>query len=144
MNVPINTSAANAGDERDNPLGPENTPYDVLGGDARVRELVDAFYDIMDERYGTLRDTHVKGLTLARERLYEFLSGWLGGPQLFVEKHGHPRLRKRHAHVVVDEKSVSDWIACMGEAMDAMGIEGDLRGFLDSRFSHTAHFMQNA
>ena len=140
MNVPLNTNKS----ESDNPpFGPDYTPYEAIGGDERVRALTDTFYDIMDERYPALRALHEENLEKSRQRLYEFLSGWLGGPQLFIQRHGHPRLRMRHAHVAIDQSGVDDWLACMGEAMDELGIEGDLRGFLDTRFAHTANFMRN-
>ena len=139
MNIPINTSDQPTDGE---PFGPENTPYDALGGDERVRALTDTFYDLMDEKYERLRAMH-DDLPKSRRMLYEFLSGWLGGPQLFLERHGHPRLRMRHAHVPIDQAGVEDWLACMGEAMDTLGIAGELRAFLDARFDHTANFMRN-
>ncbi|CAE7200853.1 unnamed protein product [Symbiodinium necroappetens] len=110
---------------------------EALGGDARVRELVETFYDVMDEKYAHLRGLHAEDLTNSRLTLYEFLSGWLGGPSIYIQKYGHPRLRMRHAHVVIDDRGVMEWISCMDEAMDALGIEGDLRAFLDQRFAHT-------
>ncbi len=79
----------------------------------------------------------------SRQKLYEFLSGWLGGPQLYIEKHGHPRLRARHMPFPIDEDAARQWLGCMARAMDDRGISGQLRGFLESRFTHTAMFMQN-
>lgn len=140
MNLPINMS--NKGDGSP-PFGPDYTPYEAIGGDERVRALTDTFYDIMEEKYPELRALHVEDLDHSRQRLYEFLSGWLGGPQLFIERHGHPRLRMRHGHVAIDQSGVDDWLACMGEAMDTLEITGDLREFLDTRFTHTANFMRN-
>jgi len=86
-------------------FGPDNTPYDALGGDERVRTLVDTFYDHMDsdEDFATIRKLHPDDLASSREKLYEFLSGWLGGPQLYIEKHGHPRLRGRHMPFPIGE-----------------------------------------
>ncbi|MEQ9616789.1 MAG: group II truncated hemoglobin [Phycisphaerales bacterium] len=141
MNVPINTPKGESGGAS---FGPDRTPYEALGGDARVRELVETFYDLMEEKYAHLRGLHAEDLTNSRLTLYEFLSGWLGGPSLYIQKYGHPRLRMRHAHVVIDDRGVTEWLSCMGEAMDSLGIEGDLRAFLDERFAHTARFMQNA
>jgi len=125
-------------------FGPSNLPYDAIGGEAGVRGLVEAFYDQIERDSPLLLEMHGGDLTTSRERLFEFLSGWLGGPQLFVEKHGHPRLRMRHGHVRIDQSGVEEWMRCMRGAMDARGIEGPVRGFLEMRFQHTAEFMRNA
>ena len=124
-------------------FGPTNTPYDAVGGEEGVRELVRAFYDTMDRESPMLVELHGGDLTKSRERLFEFLSGWLGGPQLYLEKHGHPRLRMRHAHVRVDDAGVEEWLRCMHSAMDERGIAGPIREFLEARFRHTAEFMRN-
>jgi hemoglobin len=127
------------------PFGPDNTPYDAIGGDVRVRELVDTFYDHMrdDPAFATIRALHPDDLTESREKLYMFLSGWLGGPPLYIEKHGHPRLRARHAPFAIGDAERDQWLACMGCAMDGCGIDGELRAFLDQRFAHVADFMRN-
>jgi hemoglobin len=109
-----------------------------------VRGLVEAFYDRVERDSPMLLEMHGGDLAKSRERLFEFLSGWLGGPQLFVERHGHPRLRMRHAHVRIDQSGVEEWMRCMRGAMDDRGIEGPLRRFLEERFLHTAQFMRNA
>lgn len=126
-------------------FGPDNTPYAALGGDRRVRELVDTFYDHMDthETFATIRSLHPDDLSSSREKLYEFLSGWLGGPQLYIEKHGHPRLRGRHAPFPIGETERDQWLACMNRAMDDCHIDGDIREFLNQRFAHVADFMRN-
>jgi hemoglobin len=129
-----------------NPLfGPNHTPYDALGGDERVRSLVDRFYDHMDqdEEFATIRSLHPDDLTSSRQKLYEFLSGWLGGPQLYIEKHGHPRLRGRHMPFPIGETERDQWLACMNRAMDDCGIECDIRAFLNQRFAHVADVMRN-
>ncbi len=126
-------------------FGPDHTPYDAIGGDARVRELTDRFYDRMDAEpaYRVIRDLHPADLDEARQKLYEFLSGWMGGPQLYMQRRGHPRLRMRHAPFPIGEAERDQWLACMRDAMDAMGIDGDLRAFLEQRFAHVADFMRN-
>ena len=125
--------------------GPDHTPYDAVGGDTAVRSLADAFYGFMDSNpaYKELRALHGPDLGPMQVTFYEFLSGWLGGPQLYVQKHGHPRLRMRHARFPIDESMRDQWLSCMGEAMDQLGIEGDIRAFLDARFAHVADFMRN-
>lgn len=126
-------------------FGPDNTPYDAIGGDAAVRALVAAFYDHMDldQEFAGIRALHPERLDAAREKLYEFLSGWLGGPQLYVQKHGHPRLRGRHAPFPIGESERDQWLACMGRAMDDCGVKGELRAFLEAKFAQVADFMRN-
>jgi hemoglobin len=125
------------------PFGPDNLPYDAIGGDAGVRTLVDAFYDRIRDSSPSLRDMHPPDDAESREKLYEFLSGWLGGPQLYTAKRGHPRLRMRHAPFPIDQAGVDEWLRCMTEAIDANGITDPLRAFLLARFTHTANFMRN-
>ncbi|HRP63122.1 MAG TPA: group II truncated hemoglobin [Phycisphaerales bacterium] len=126
-------------------FGPDNTPYTAIGGDAAVRALVDTFYDYMDREpaFATIRALHPPDLATSREKLYEFLSGWLGGPQLYIEKYGHPRLRGRHMPFPIGETERDQWLACMKLALDERNITGDIRTFLDSRFAHVADFMRN-
>lgn len=127
------------------PFGPSRTPFDAIGGDAAVRGLVDHFYDLMDRtpEFAQIRSLHKPDLSEARQKLYEFLSGWLGGPPLYEQKHGHPRLRGRHTPFVIGDPQRDQWIACMSRAMDDRRISGDLRTFLDARFRHVADFMRN-
>lgn len=132
-----------AGDRSGVPFGPGRLPYDEMGGMEGVRALVDAFYDRVRDESEVMRRLHPEDLTESREKLFEFLCGWLGGPQLYVQKHGHPRLRMRHMPFHIDGEAVEEWLRCMRGAMDARGIGGELRGFLEQRFEHTARFMQN-
>ena len=126
-------------------FGPENTPYDMLGGEQTVRRLVDRFYDHMDAdaEFAGIRSLHAPTLDSTREKLFEFLSGWLGGPPLYIEKHGHPRLRGRHTPFPIGESERDQWLACMAKAMDEGEISGDVRAFLNARFAHVANFMRN-
>lgn len=98
---------------------PEASPYERLGGDAVVRALVDAFYDYMDTlpEAMTIRAMHPSDLTESRDKLYWFLSGWLGGPPMFVERRGHPRLRARHFPFAVDAEAKRAWMRCMEKAL---------------------------
>lgn len=127
------------------PFSAANTPYAALGGDAAVRALVDIFYDTMDRdsAFARVRALHKPTLDEARDKLYEFLCGWLGGPQLYVQKHGHPRLRSRHMPFAIGEAERDLWLACMKMALDERGVSGELRAFLDQRFRHVADFMRN-
>ena len=96
------------------------TPYEALGGADAVRRLVDRFYDLMDElpeTYG-LRQLHPADLTGSRQSLFEFLSGWFGGPPLYIEKKGHPRLRMRHMPFAIGPGERDQWMLCMRTALD--------------------------
>ncbi|MAC19251.1 MAG: hypothetical protein CMJ23_06140 [Phycisphaerae bacterium] len=126
-------------------FGPDRTPFDVLGGEVRVRGLADAFYDHMDQDadFATIRALHPEDLAESRQKFHDFLCGWLGGPQHYLEKHGHPRLRMRHAPFSIGDAERDQWLGCMARAMDDLAIEGELRGFLDARFSQVADFMRN-
>ena len=121
------------------------TPYQLLGGDARVRELVDRFYDLMDfePQYARLRAVHGSALESAREKLYMFLSGWLGGPSLYIDRYGHPMLRARHLPFAIGEVERDQWMACMTQAMEDCGVEPGLRSFLLQSLSGTADWMRN-
>ena len=121
------------------------TPYALLGGDAAVRALVDRFYDLMDlePQYAELRALHAPDLAHAREKLHLFLSGWLGGPSLYIERHGHPMLRARHLPFPIGIRERDQWTACMEQAMVERSVEADLRGRLRQSFFKTADWMRN-
>jgi hemoglobin len=126
----------------------EDTPFQRLGGEEAVSALAEAFYDAMDASEPGLARLHVleedgKVSRGTRQRFGLFLMGWLGGPQHYQERHGHPRLRMRHGHVPVDTTMRDAWLRCMRKAMDARGITGGLRRFLEERFSQTADFLRN-
>lgn len=123
----------------------ELTPYQLLGGESVLRRLVDRFYDIMDSdpRARELRAVHGPDLTHSRDKLFMFLSGWLGGPSLYIEKYGHPRLRARHLPFAVDETARDQWMLCMRQAMDEIPMEDALRKHLDEALFNTADFMRN-
>ena len=99
------------------------TPYQLLGGDAQVRKLVDHFYDLMDfePKYAQLRTVHGSTLESARDKLYMFLSGWLGGPSLYIDRFGHPMLRARHLPFAIGTVERDQWMACMAQAMEELG-----------------------
>ena len=123
----------------------KRTPYDLLGGDAVVRGLVDRFYDLMNTEptFAGIRRLHKADLSQAREKLYLFLSGWLGGPQLYAQRFGHPALRARHLPFAIGEAERDLWLACMSRAMEEMGIDEGLRRSLGDAFFKTADWMRN-
>ena len=120
----------------------------MLGGADRVRALVESFYDAMSEREPELAHLHecdADGRVARgpRDRFALFLIGWLGGPQDYIEQHGHPRLRMRHGRVPVGVSMRDAWLRSMTVALDAQGITGDVRTFLDARFAEVADFLRN-
>jgi hemoglobin len=121
------------------------TLYEQIGGEEKVRTLVDLFYDIMnsDEKAKTIRELHPENLTMSREKLFLFLSGWLGGPALYVEKYGHPRLRARHLPFAIGSVERDEWLYCMREAMTQLKFDDLTRGQLEGAFFKTADFMRN-
>ena len=127
------------------PPTPDLPPYDLLGGEAAVRRLVDRFYELMGEtpEYYVIRKLHPQDLSGSREKLFTFLSGWLGGPQLYVEKHGHPMLRARHLGFSIGVAERDAWLACMKQAMADCEVEPKLRDFLLQSLGGTADWMRN-
>jgi hemoglobin len=121
------------------------TPYALLGGDAGVRALVERFYDLMDlePRYAAIRQLHAADLAHAREKLYLFLSGWLGGPSLYIERYGHPMLRARHLPFPIGTRERDQWMACMAQAMLEQGLDDALFQRLRQAFAQTADWMRN-
>lgn len=123
----------------------QDSIYALLGGADAVKRMVDRFYDLMDSdpRYAGIRALHPADLAGSREKLYLFLSGWLGGPQLYVARHGHPRLRARHLPFEIGIAERDAWMACMKQAMADVGVEPDLQAHLTEAFFGTADFMRN-
>lgn len=127
---------------------PSNTgpsPFELVGGEARVRELVDRFYDLMDldDDLHALRATHGDSLDSARDKLFWFLCGWLGGPNYYIERFGHPRLRMRHLPFSIGEIERDQWVTCMGRAMQDVGLPDVLQERLLASFFSTADWMRN-
>jgi hemoglobin len=122
-----------------------STPFEWIGGEARVRELVDRFYDLMDleQAYAQLRAVHGSELDDARQKLFWFLCGWLGGPQHYTERFGHPRLKQRHMPFKVGLAERDQWLACMDQAMGEAAVPEDLRARLNKAFFQTADWMRN-
>lgn len=121
------------------------TPYDRLGGAAALRTLVQRFYQIMDELpevYG-IRKLHPQDLQSSEDKLYMFLSGWLGGPPLFAEQFGHPMLRRRHLPFSIGEAERDQWLLCMKLAMEEVIPDALLRTQLYAALAPLADHMRN-
>lgn len=122
-----------------------HTPYARLGGEPAVRRIVDRFYALMDElpEAYTVRQIHPEDLSGARQSLFEFLSGWFGGPPLFAQRHGHPRLRMRHAPYRIGPTERNEWMLCMRQALDEEVTDPALRAGLIKAFEDMATHMVN-
>jgi hemoglobin len=121
------------------------TTCDKIGGNAGVARLCNRFYELMDTtpQFRELRDMRPTDLQGSRDKLYMCLSGWLGSPDPFVEKFGHPRLLARHLPFAIGTRERDQWVACMVLAMEDVGIEEAVRARLTANFFHTADFMRN-
>ena len=125
------------------PWGEAETPYEEIGGAEEVRRLADAFYDVIEENSPTLRAMLPASTKNTREKLAMYLTGWLGGPPLYEETWGHPRLRMRHLPFSIGTAEADEWMRCMRAAMDRVGLSEPLRTFLDERFGPLAMHMRN-
>jgi len=116
-----------------------------MGGETGVRALVDAFYDRMslDERFADILALHPVPLEGSRDKLYWFLCGWMGGPDHYIERFGHPRLRARHLPYPIASKERDQWLLCMAEAMADVNIPQPLFDRLLESLTSTADWMRN-
>jgi len=124
---------------------PTLSHYQRVGGEATLKQLTRRFYEIMDElpeTYG-IRKLHAEDLSESAKKLFEFLSGWMGGPQLFVEKFGHPMLRRRHVHFRIGRDDRDQWLLCMKLALDEVVDDDALRHELYDAIARLADHMRN-
>ena len=96
-----------------------------------------------DPKAATIRALHPADLTSAREKLFMFLTGWTGGPQLYIERYGHPKLRARHMPFAIGEAERDQWMYCMIQAMQVLNIDENLMLKLAEQLYGVADFMRN-
>jgi hemoglobin len=121
------------------------TPYHLIGGEQALLGLVDRFYfymDILPEAQG-IRTMHQPNLASAKNKLFKFLSGWLGGPNLFIEEFGHPRLRARHLPFAIGERERDQWMLCMNKALEEMTMDPRLKTNIQNALQQLATHMIN-
>ena len=120
-------------------------PYERLGGAAGIQRLVHRFYGLMDElpEAYTVRRMHPEDLKSSEENLFDFLSGWFGGPSLFIERKGHPRLRMRHSPYAVGLAQRDEWMLCMAQALTEQVADVAFRTQLIDTFAQMADHMVN-
>lgn len=121
------------------------TPYERIGGEPAVRKLCHTFYKIMNETPQTqlIRGLHPQDIQISEDKLFMFLSGWLGGPSLYIEKYGHPRLRARHLPFSIGIEERDQWLYCMGQALKTLELDPLFAEQLMGSFAQTADFMRN-
>jgi len=122
-----------------------DTPFERLGGEAGVRTLVERFYDLMDlePAYAGMRALHPATLEGSRDKLYWYLCGWLGGPNHYIERFGHPMLRARHLPYAIGNAERDQWMACMTQALRECEVDPALATALQQSFQGTADWMRN-
>jgi hemoglobin len=127
------------------PASESRTFFELLGGTEKIRDIVERFYDIMDSdpRAAGIRAMHAPDLTSAREKLFMYLTGWTGGPQLYIERYGHPRLRARHLPFSIDESARDQWMYCMIKSLHENGVEEPVLTQLASLLYDLADMMRN-
>ena len=121
------------------------TPYEMIGGEAMVRQIVDRFYDIMDSapEAARIRAMHAPDLSSMRERLFEFLSGWLGGPPLYFQRPDHKCIVSAHRPFAIGEAESDAWMMCMRQALEESGVSAEIRTLLDRPFLLMAQAFRN-
>ena len=120
--------------------------YARLGGAPAVRALVDRFYALMDElpEAYTVRQLHPESLAGSADSLFKYLSGWFGGPPLYIQERGHPRLRMRHAPYAIGTVERDEWMLCMRQALSEQVADPALRAAVGQAFTGMAEHMVNS
>lgn len=119
--------------------------YERVGGEAGIVRLVSRFYALMDalpEGYAARR-LHPESLQSSAHKLVQFLSGWLGGPPLYVQNHGHPRLRMRHLPYAIGRQERDAWMHCMTLALHDTVDDALVRDALQDAMAALADHMIN-
>jgi hemoglobin len=119
--------------------------YHALGQEDGIRALVERFYELMDSlpEASTIRAMHPTDLSSSIEKLYMFLVGRFGGPNLYIERHGHPRLRQKHMPFAIDTAGAAAWMACMSQALKEQVEDEELRSYVETFLGGVADFMKN-
>jgi hemoglobin len=123
----------------------KKTPYEQIGGETAIRWLVERFYFLMDtlpEAAG-IRAIHAADLSEAHDKFFKFLSGWLGGPDLYIQEYGHPRLRQRHFNFAINAAARDQWMLCMSKTLNEMALDADFRENLSQALQQLATHMIN-
>lgn len=125
------------------PWGDTVTPYEELGGEEPLQRLVNRFYDLIAADSPRLRAMHPEDDSNSRRNLFEFLSGWMGGPSLYIERKGNPMLRMRHFPFSIGPEEAAEWLRCMRGALADTGVPEPLRSYLYTKLETTALHVRN-
>ncbi|MDY7537093.1 group II truncated hemoglobin [Undibacterium sp. RTI2.1] len=139
------TTESNSNTQDTQPEEEASKLYELIGGANKLRQMVDRFYDLMElePEFAGIRALHPIPMDGSRDKLFWFLSGWMGGPNLYIEQFGHPRLRARHLPYAIASSERDQWLRCMAWAMQDVGIAADLQQHLMQSFYQTADWMRN-
>lgn len=126
---------------------PRQSLYSQIGGETGVKQLVETFYDLIEQHPEghAVNLLHLRGHGVAHSRVeqFNFLSGFLGGPNLYAEKYGHSNVRFMHEHVEINAAAKDSWLACMGMAIDEVGYAPELKKELMRNFTVVADLLVN-
>lgn len=122
--------------------GNQPTLYDLVGGEATFRRLVDVFYAKI-EADPVLRPMFPDDLEASKRHQFLFLVQFFGGPATYSEERGHPRLRIRHEPFPIDRQARDHWLRHMIDAMDAVGIDEPMRSMMTDYFERASTHMIN-
>lgn len=127
------------------PVSSQNTPYELLGGDAGVRRLADTFYEVMDElpEAEAIRKMHGENLVDIKQKLYEYLSGWMGGPHHYHKKYGTVCLTKPHKAYAIGPAERDQWLLCMDEALRRIDASDEIKTMLKEPMFGIADAIRN-
>jgi hemoglobin len=123
----------------------ETAPYEMIGGAAKLRQIVDRFYDIMDRapEAAGIRAMHAEDLAPMRDRLFDFLSGWMGGPPLYFQRPDRKCIVSAHRPYAIGAAEAEQWMMCMRRAMEDCAIPQEVRSLLDKSLSRMADAFRN-
>lgn len=122
-----------------------NPHFNRIGGEAAISRLVEAFYHRMNtlpEAAG-IRAMHGADLRPVKEVLARYLAEWMGGPALYSQERGHPRLRRKHLPFAIGPAERDAWMLCMRGALDEVVTDTELKQQLTSAFFKVADFIRN-
>lgn len=122
-----------------------DTLYSIMGGEQTVLKLVERFYFYMDTLPDAkpIRQMHDTDLSVTKEKLFKFFSGWLGGPNLYIEEFGHPMLRRRHFPFTIGMEEKEQWMRCMKRALNDVPLTEEIRQILINALEPLAAHMIN-
>ncbi len=119
--------------------------FTEIGGQAAVDRLVDSFYQRMETLPAAkvIRAMHADELSPVKAVLKRYLGEWLGGPKLYSQERGHPRLRQRHMHFRIGTAERDAWTLCMQGALEGVVDDASLRAHLTQSFFKLADWVRN-